>query len=100
MITTNEIEFIFVLIGGTEGIFLTIWGLFSKSKICFSGGILTFAINIFYQATSLLSGTDGAIIGIILGLFIIAIVIVIERTKIHLLVQRQRFREYIEGWDW
>ena len=100
VITTNEIEFIFVLIGGTEGIFLTIWGLFSKSKICFSGGILTFAINIFYQATSLLSGTDGAIIGIILGLFIIAIVIVIERTKIHLLVQGQRFREYIEGWDW
>ncbi|MDC0035258.1 zinc ribbon domain-containing protein [Chloroflexi bacterium] len=100
IIATDGNELLFVLIGITGGVFLTIWGIFSKSKICFAGGILTFAINIFYQATSLLSGTDGAIIGIILGLFIIVLVIVLERAKSHLILRDQRFRDYIHSWDW
>ena len=79
---------------------LTIWGIFSKSKISFTAGIVTFVINILYQATSLLSGTDGAIIGIVLGLFIIVLVIIIERTKSHLVSRGQKLKDYINDWDW
>ena len=93
-------ELVFVLLGGFEAMILTVWGIFSKSKISFAAGILTFAINIIYQATSLLSGTNGAIIGIILGLFIIALVIIIERTKSHLVLKGEKFKDYINDWNW
>ena len=100
IITSNGMELVFVLLGGFEGMMLTIWGIFSKSKISFAAGILTFVINIFYQATSLLSETNGAIIGIISGLFIIVLVIIIERTKSHLVSKGQKFKDYVNDWDW
>jgi len=100
VIASNGMELIFVLLGGFEAMILTVWGIFSKSKISFAAGILTFAINIIYQATSLLSGTNGAIIGIILGLFIIALVIIIERTKSHLVLKGEKFKDYINDWNW
>ena len=100
VIASNGMELVFVLLGGFEAMILTVWGIFSKSKISFAAGILTFAINIIYQATSLLSGTNGAIIGIILGLFIIALVIIIERTKSHLVLKGEKFKDYINDWNW
>jgi len=100
IIASDGMELVFVLLGGFEGMILTIWGIFSRSKISFAAGILTFAINIFYQATSLLSETNVAIIGIISGLFIIVLVIVIERTKSHLVSKGQKFRDYVTDWDW
>jgi len=100
IIASNGTELIFVLLAGFEGMLLTIWGIFSKSKISFTAGVLTFVINIFYQATSLLSGTDGAIIGIISGLFIITLVIIIERAKNHLIARGQKFLVFVNDWDW
>ena len=90
----------FVLLTGIEGVLLTLWGLFAKFKTVFIGGILTFTLNILYQVAFLLSGLNGALLALGVGILIILTVVVIERTKTRLIAKSKEWTDALENWHW
>jgi hypothetical protein len=89
-----------VLLTGIEGVLLTLWGLFAKFKTVFIGGILTFTLNILYQVAFLLSGLNGALLALGVGILIILTVVVIERTKTRLIAKSKEWTDALENWHW
>ena len=89
-----------MLLTGIEGVLLTLWGLFAKFKTVFIGGILTFTLNILYQVAFLLSGLNGALLALGVGILIILTVVVIERTKTRLIAKSKEWTDALETWHW
>ncbi len=97
---SQENVLFFVLLTGIEGVLLTLWGLFAKFKTVFIGGILTFTLNILYQVAFLLSGLNGALVALGVGILIILTVVVIERTKTRLIAKSNEWTDALESWHW
>ena len=86
-------ELLSALIVGIEGVLLVFWGAVSKSKVPFIGGIIAFTVNVLYQATSMLSMINVAIGVLVIGLFLVIMVILLERF-------RNRLMKVGHSWDW
>jgi FtsH-binding integral membrane protein len=97
---SQENVLFFVLLTGIEGVLLTLWGLFAKFKTVFIGGILTFILNILYQVAFLLSGLNGALVALGVGVLIILTVVIIERTKTRLISKSNEWTNALESWHW
>ncbi|MBV46828.1 MAG: hypothetical protein CL900_06415, partial [Dehalococcoidia bacterium] len=60
----------------------------------------TFILNILYQVAFLLSGLNGALLALGVGILIILTVVVIERTKTRLIAKSNEWSEALESWHW
>jgi len=90
----------FVLLMSIEAIGLVVWGLFTKSKISFLGGIFAFSINVLYQLTAFISDFNGAILTLSGGITIIVLVVIFEKTRSRLMAKGTVFLDNLEQWNW
>ena len=97
---TETPELPFVLLTAGEAVLLTLWGVFSRSRVNFAGGIIAFTINLLYQLTKLLADVHGALIAIGIGVFLIVVVLILERLRTRLSQSDNKWVDRIEAWNW
>ena len=93
-------ELIYASLCAIEAILLIVWGLYSRSKIIFAGGMIAFTINLLWHLATTLSDINVAFTAIGFGLLFIGIAVVIERMKNRLAQSGKEWIDQLDTWNW
>ena len=93
-------ELLYASLCAVEAIILIGWGLYSRSKIIFAGGLVTLVINLLWHLATTLSDINVAFTAIGFGLLFIGIAVVIERMKNRLAQSRKEWIDQLDTWNW
>ena len=93
-------ELIYASLCAIEAILLIVWGLYSRSKIIFAGGLVAFTINLLWHLATTLSDINVAFTAIGFGLLFIGIAVVIERMKNRLAQSGKEWIDQLDTWNW
>ncbi|MCL0105308.1 zinc ribbon domain-containing protein, partial [Dehalococcoidia bacterium] len=93
-------ELIYASLCAIEAILLIVWGLYSRSKIIFAGGLVAFTINLLWHLATTLSDISVAFTAIGFGLLFIGIAVVIERMKNRLAQSGKGWIDQLDTWNW
>jgi hypothetical protein len=97
---TDEPSWAYALLLAVESILLVLWGAVNRTRLPSLGGIVAFVLNVLYQTAGLLSTRSGAVIGLTIGLLLVAVIAVIEWRREQLIRLARDWSGQAGQWRW